>query len=243
MSTAVCITTFNEAPTIGKLVRSFRQFDYRVIVVDDGSMDYTMQLALDAGADVAQTHGNYGIAKSLLLAWRMALDDPTCDTIIQIDAGGSHMPYEHTLLLDARRAGADVVIGSRFLRGSKYIKPTDSVTGKRIGTFRPFLSRVAASMCNFAQSGSHIHDWTSGYRVFSRRAAKYLLTKNYYAKMHGWQIEVLAHAQAKGFTVKEVPICYVAGRSSFNRHVAHEAFLTWLHVLNHVGWVGSDLDE
>ena len=242
MSIAVCITTFNEAATIADLVRSFLRFGYRVIVVDDGSTDKTFDAAFQAGAVVIQTNGGYGIGPSLMLGWKVALDDPECEAIIQIDAGGSHFPYEHQNLLEAYRQGAKLVIGSRFVNGAQYIRPRSPVTGKRASWLRPILSRIAAEMCNFAQSGSCINDWTSGYRVFNRSAIEYLLTKKYYAKMHGWQIEVLAHAQAKGMKVVERPICYVAGRSSFNRKVAHEAFLTWLHVMNHISWVGSNLD-
>ena len=70
-------------------------------------------------------------------------------------------------------------------------------------------------------------DWTSGYRVYSAKAAEYLLGCQYRAKMHGWQVEVLFNAIRGGLSISEAPITYTAGRSSFNRSVAGEALGVW----------------
>lgn len=86
--------------------------------------------------------------------------------------------------------------------------------------------------CNALQ-GSHVHDWTSGYRLFTADALSRLLQYKYWQKMHAWQIAVLARAHALGLTVVEVPITYRAGRSSFNRKVALEAVNTWLDIMHH----------
>ncbi len=235
MGLAVCITTYNEAESIGWIVHRFSRFGFPVYVVDDRSADDTFIQAAQAGAkEVHGTSGGWGIGPSLLYAWRMALSDPECTGILQIDAGGSHSVEDvPTLIYPFSFEGADLVIGSRFCPGASYIGNPK----------RYYLSRLAATMCNVVQGGAHWSDWTSGYRVFSRCCLEYLLTKQYEAKMHGWQIEVLAHAGARGFTIVEVPITYIAGKSSFNRHVADEAFHSWLHVMHHVGWVGSKLDE
>jgi glycosyltransferase involved in cell wall biosynthesis len=244
MRYACCITTFNEEETIGDLVRELREYGHDVYVVDDGSTDFTVNEAELAGADVTNTGGRWGIAQSLMLAWKIALHNPAqYDAIIQIDAGGSHFPYDHLEMVKAHEEGAQMMIGSRFIHLSHYAYQRNPVTFRRKNTLRPWLSRLAATMCNFAQDGSYISDWTSGYRLFSRKCALYLLTKRYEARMHGWQIEILAYAQARGFKVVETPIYYQAGRSSFNWRVANEAFKAWLHVANHVGWVGSNLDE
>lgn len=233
MTLAVCITTYNEQESIGWLVRRFAK-SYPVYVVDDNSIDETASNARSAGAEVFVTDGKWGIGPSLMYAWQMALINPDCDGVLQIDAGGSHRPDDSLDMIEAyTEQEADLVIGSRFLPDSIYFG-----TPKR-----ELLSKLATAMCNFAQSGAHYTDWTSGYRLFSRRCLEYLLTKTFHAKMHGWQIEVLAHAGARGLKIVEVPIVYIGGKSSFNKHVAHEAFLTWLHILNHVGWVGSKLDD
>lgn len=233
MSTAVCITTRNEDKSIYPLVRFFTRQKYHVVVVDDGSTDTTVFAAEMAGATVVQLGGGCGIGPSLMRGWTVALREGAT-SILQIDAGGSHQPEDAAELEAAYfQQDADLVIGSRFRKGSNYL-------GQK--TLRPVLSRIATTMCNYAQSGAHYTDWTSGYRMFSSDAIKYLLKQQYVAKMHGWQIEVLAHAGARGLKIVEVPITYIPGVSSFNRSVANESFQSWLHVLNHVGWVGSKLD-
>jgi len=235
MTIAVVITTYNEEASIHALVRAFVAQQLPVIVVDDASTDCTVQRAYAAGARlVFRTEGKWGIGPSLMHGWKLALDMPDVESVLQIDAGGSHQPEDFPDMCEALVAHrADMVIGSRFCTGAHYL----GVNGP---WWRPWASKLAAMMCNYAQSGAHYTDWTSGYRLFTRDVLEYLLTKRMYGKMHGWQMEVLAHAGARGFRIVEVPITYIAAQSSFNRRVAHEAIDIWLHILNHVGWVGVD---
>jgi len=211
-----CITTHNEGPTIGKLVRELRVSFEKVIVVDAASWDTTRSEASRAGADVLFTESKLPIGPALLIAWERALRY-TPSAILQIDAGGSHLAEDAPRLL-AQLKHADVVLGSRFMAGAEYI---GGQARRRIG------SRVATMMCNGAQLGPHFTDWTSGYRAFTPQALRVLSQYEYRAKMHGWQIEVLAHAITSGLLITEVPIRYIAGRSSFNFRVAIEAYRVW----------------
>ncbi len=223
----VCITTLNEADSIGLLVASLRSRGFSVFVVDGGSTDDTVKIAADEGAMVRCLSDGYElwqrqpIGPCIQAGWHVALN-AGCTRIVQMDAGGSHQLEDLPALLNIQ---ADVVIGSRFVDGAKYE-----------GRFwRAILSEAAAVACNLAQSGPWIRDWTSGYRVYSEGAIRELLAHNYVAQMHGFQIESLAYARCAGLTIAEVPICYQAGRSSFNWKIANEAFMTWLHVLHNVG--------
>lgn len=127
-------------------------------------------------------------------------------------------------MVAALNAGADMVIGSRFVKGAAYVGGT---------TRRRVMSQAAALACNVTQ-GARVHDWTSGYRLFTAEAATALLQYKYWQRMHGWQIAVLARANALGLKVVEVPITYRAGRSSFNGKVALEAANTWLDIMHHI---------
>jgi glycosyltransferase involved in cell wall biosynthesis len=221
------VTTFNEAETIGPLVRTLRRLGFAVIVVDDLSTDSTVATAMEAGAKVYMTMGRKGIGPCLMRGWRYALEEGAT-RIVQLDAGGSHDPLEARRMVDALvTTGADMIIGSRFMHGSGY----DNSHGRRL---RPAMSQAAATACNLA-TGARFTDWTSGFRAFTASAAKELLRPWYMSRMHGWQIEVLAQANAYGLRIYEWPIHYVAGRSSFGWKVAHEASNAWLHVFFHVG--------
>lgn len=220
MNTLICVPTLNEEATIGSLVSVI--IDERlgdVLVVDDGSTDATVERAYRAGASTIVNPERQGLGPSLMLGWYHAVVEHY-DSLVQIDAGGSHNPRQIYMLKAAIRAwSADdrpvMVIGSRFLSSSRYIGNPS----------RARLSRLAAWACNRLRppGAPAIRDWTSGFRAFNRSALKQLSTYDYNAKMHGWQIEVLYHALQAGFKVVETPIEYTAGRSQFNRSVAIEA--------------------
>jgi len=122
------------------------------------------------------------------------------------------------------REEADLVIGSRFVSQGLYLGGSWQ---RRLGT------RLAGIACNLAQGGPWIRDWSSGYRVYSAQVVKELLNLNYRARMHAWQIEVLARVRQLGMSVQEVPITYRAGRSSLTLGGIWEAVTVWLLMLHH----------
>lgn len=209
-----CIAARNEIGNIAPLIWMLREQGFDVLVVNDGSTDGTAMRARHAGARVWSHNPAQGIAWSQLQAWSTALADGA-QIIVQLDAGESHSPADAKALTYAL-AGADVVVGSRFMRGGAYI-----------GGPRRYLSKLATAMCN-ARFHMHLTDWTSGYRAFTAEAATRLLSHGYKARMHGWQIEVLVRALQDGLRIAEVPITYNAGRSSFKASTAMEALGVWL---------------
>jgi len=215
----IVIPALNEVATIGMLVAAAKQFG-SVIVVDDGSGDGTGKLAWAAGANVIRHATREGIGSSIRDGWRAALKCGA-ERIVVMDAGGSHAAPEMPRLL---REAADLVIGSRFVLHGLYLGGS---------WWRRWGTRLAGILCNLAQGGPWIRDWSSGYRVYSAQVVKELLKLNYRAKMHAWQIEVLARARELGMTVQEVPITYRAGRSSLRLAGIWEAIIVWLLILHH----------
>lgn len=213
---AACITARNEVETIGQLVHSLVDLGYEVFVVDDGSTDATGDMAWRCGAQVIRHQESQGIGPSLMDAWRAALK-AGCEAVVQLDAGGSHLPEAAPRLI-TELVRADVVIGSRFWGDLDYRGPR----------WRRWGSKLATWLCNLA--GTEFTDWTSGYRAFSRKAIEKLLEHDYKAKMHGWQMEVLWRAVENGLVVSEVPITYRAGRSSLSLRVILEALLVGLRI-------------
>lgn len=211
MSLAIVIPCHNEAETVGSLVRALSRKG-RVIIVDDGSTDATMERAEDAGALVVRHNHCRGIARAIRTGWAAAGD---VDRVAVIDAGGSHDPTELSRLL---AVDADLVIGSRFVFGGQYV---GGHWWRRLG------SRLAALACWLAQGGHRLHDWTSGYRIYSRRAIGLLQFRCYSATMHAWQIESLGWARRMGLTIAEVPISYRAGQSSMRWLTVREALVVW----------------
>ena len=209
----VVIPTLNEEETIGTLALAVRLMGYKVVVVDGGSTDRTMERAVQAGATVFQYKRGY--REQMTAGWALALA-LGADRIVQMDAGGSHTPDDLWHLL---QSDADLVIGSRFMFGSAYI-------GKPL---RALGSRFAALMLNFARH-SHYSDWTSGFRVWRREALEKIVTQTWLTEGHAWQIEVLFECGERGLTVEERPILYEAGRSYMKLRDVFDAIGVWIRV-------------
>src|SRR5439155_10378901 len=113
-SISVVLPAFNEARTIGGIVRGCREAlppATEILVVDDGSADATAARAEEAGARVIRLGQNRGKGGAL----RLGIDRSTGEVLVFLDADGQDDPAEIPLLLDALAAGADLVVGSRFL--------------------------------------------------------------------------------------------------------------------------------
>jgi hypothetical protein len=220
------ITAKNEEATIGALVAKLVSMGLDVVVVDDGSTDSTGKEAITAGATVIRHEASRGIGKSLMEAWKYALE-VGWDYTVQIDAGGSHNPTDANSFLKSidKLAGVgitkDLVVGTRFRSDSEYI-------GRR---WRAAASSFVAGLLNWT-THKKISDWTSGYRVFSRMALQELSKPLYITNMHTWQIEVLFEAVRRGLTIAEFPITYRAGDSTMKFSTVSDLVKVYLWIFN-----------
>ena len=73
--TAILIPSYNEAKTIGRIVRTLREEGSRVYVVDDGSIDRTDAIAAGAGAVVLRHETNKGKGAALREGFARILAD------------------------------------------------------------------------------------------------------------------------------------------------------------------------
>ena len=215
MSTvAIVIAARNEGDNIADLVKVAKQYG-DVIVVDNASTDDTVSQAKAAGAKVIRHWVNTHIRQSYVDGFKSALRDP--DYIIQIDAGGSHDPYDIPRLLRVLKSGKDMVIGSRFVPGGCLLGQS---------WHRRAISRGAAFLVRRI-TGMQIRDVTSGFRGFRRRVLVDLHNRavldSLWAYAHGFQIEILWHVWRLWYSIEEIPIVYVATRSSANLAAAAEA--------------------
>src|SRR5690606_24896104 len=92
--------------------------DALCLVVDDGSVDATAQVARDAGATVIELPFNLGVGGAMRAGFRFARDNGYA-VVVQVDADGQHDPRDIPTLL-ARLDDADIVIGSRFAGAGDY---------------------------------------------------------------------------------------------------------------------------
>lgn len=185
------IPAYNEERFIGSVVLMTRRFANTVIVVDDGSIDATAEVAEAAGAKVLRHPNNRGKAQALNTAFQAARDYSP-DVIVTLDADGQHRPEELATVIQPVMTGeADLVIGSRYLKRSCQV-PRHRIWGHM---FFNWLTRIA--------SGVYASDSQSGYRAFSARA---ISCAKFHSQGFSAEIEMQFIAGQRALKVVEVPV-------------------------------------
>jgi glycosyltransferase involved in cell wall biosynthesis len=184
-----CIPAYNEELSIGKIILQVQKSVDMVIVCDDGSVDYTSGIAQALGATVITHEKNEGKGSALRDMFEFALSyNP--DIVLVLDADGQHDPFFIKQIIEPLiNKEADMVIGSRFVKGGK----TDAPIYRRIGLF--LLNR---------NLGGNVKDVQSGFRAFTRQALEVISKTK--ADDFGVELEQVSIASKSGLRVKEVPI-------------------------------------
>lgn len=194
----IVIPARNEEGAIGEVIRKVpRHFTpnlkVKVLVVDDGSTDQTVSVALAAGADVIYPmpqHTGLGAAvrSGLREAWQLG-----ADYAIMIDADNEYPAEQIPELMAPILAGtADYVMGSRFMgtiQGMKW--------HRRLGNY--LFTAVQALLL-----GQMIYDGQSGMRAFTRAALADLEIIHDYNYAQVMTLNLVR----KGYRMKEIPIRY-----------------------------------
>jgi glycosyltransferase involved in cell wall biosynthesis len=215
MRAIAVVPAFDEAATIGRLVRELRAAcpDVPVLVVDDGSADETAARATGAGADgVIRTGRRGGKAAALAAGFRTALADGV-DVVVTLDADGQHDPADLSRLLAAARASAGaLVLGDRIAGG-----------GDRIPVLRLAAIRAADRVVRWL-IGAPIRDSQCGFRCYPAALLRRMrLSEGGFAM----ETEVLVEAARLGHPLVSVPVrsIYPPGRASRFRALADSAHI------------------
>jgi glycosyltransferase involved in cell wall biosynthesis len=195
MKLAIVIPAYNEAATIGDVIRQILAVEMpgiekEIIVVDDGSSDQTAAIARSEGAVPIRHLVNRGVGGALATGIETALRRDA-DWIVTCDADGQHSPSDIMRLIEPIRSGlADVVIGSRMADPGGM----------------PWTRRIANRLANVITSvlfGIRTTDSQSGLRAFSRSAARRIrITANRYEALS----EIIAEIHRHRLRLMEVPI-------------------------------------
>jgi glycosyltransferase involved in cell wall biosynthesis len=187
----VVIAAYNEAGVIGRVVSDIRRRGFRVVLVDDGSVDATPQIAAKAGALIVRHPVNLGQGAALQTGMEFALN-AGAEFVVTFDADGQHRAAEIETLIDAlTESRADFALGSRFL-------------GATINL--PLARRLllkAATWFTRLTSGLRVSDTHNGFRAMTRRgAARIRLRQNRMAHAS----EFLEQIARSGLPYVEAPV-------------------------------------
>jgi len=222
----IVLPTYNERENLRHALARIREvaqgdgIQLHTLIVDDSSPDGTGELADQLATelpDVSVLHrgGKEGLGKAYVAGFRQALG-MGAERIFEMDADLSHDAsyLPHFLRLIDR--GADLVLGSRYVKGGGV---------ENWGLGRKIISRGG---CLYAQTilGLPYHDLTGGFKCFRRRVLETIDLENIDTAGYGFQIEMTYRAHKLGFTVAELPIIFVdrkVGESKMSNDIVFEA--------------------
>lgn len=218
------IPTYNELEslplTVGRLRKAVPDAD--VLIADDNSPDGTGELADKMAADDSQIHvmhrkGKEGLGAAYIAGFRWALERDY-DVIVEMDADGSHMPEQLPRLLQASAEGADLVIGSRWVKGGEVVNWP--LSRKIISRGGSFYSRTLL--------GLPLKDITAGYRAFKRETLEAIDFDAIESRGYGFQVDMTFRVAMLGMRIVEVPVTFVErelGDSKMSGNIVVEAML------------------
>lgn len=223
-SALIILPTYNEKENIQALVEEIlARGPFDILVVDDNSPDGTGEMA-DRLAEqhpgrvhVLHREKKEGLGRAYCAGFKWGLAR-NYDVLFEMDADFSHNPSHLSQFMREIENGADLVLGSRNIKGG----------GTRNWSFlRQFISK-GGSLYAQAILLSPNRDLTSGFKAFRREVLENLDIEKVRSNGYSFQIEVTHRVRQMGFKVKETPIIFhdrKVGTSKMSSRIVLEAML------------------
>ncbi len=200
---SIVIPAYNEGarlgPTLEQVLKylSAQRWDAEVIVVNDGSRDNTADVVrgfsiADSRVRLVENPGNRGKGYSV----RHGMLEARGEVVVFSDADLSSPIEEMPKLFEGLAAGADIAIGSRWLRPELQTQ-RQSVHRQLFGRIFNLLQRLIL--------GLHFKDTQCGFKAFSRRAVQTIMPLQRIERW-GFDPEILFLARKFGFRIVEIPV-------------------------------------
>ena len=201
----VVIPVLNEAHVLEKSVQTIRgylqahlPYEWRVLIVDNGSTDGTDQVGrrlAEQFEDVRYLHLNQrGRGRALRYAWTQSDADVVCYTDVDLS---TELPALPKLINAILQEGYDLSTGSRLLKASR---TTRSLS-------REFVSRTYNLLIK-AVLWTSFSDAQCGFKAVSRRVVNEIVPQ---VKDESWffDTELLVLAEKQGYRIKDIPVCWI----------------------------------
>lgn len=228
--TWVVLPTYEEAENLPGIAAAILEIlpAATLLVVDDSSPDGTGELAERLAKDeprirVKHRPGKEGLGRAYLDGFRVALDGGAT-ALVQMDADWSHDPAALPSLLEPIETGrADLVIGSRYVKGGRVL---DWGLGRRI------VSRGGSLFARMVLA-LRPNDLTGGFKAWRAATLAAIRFDGVHAGGYVFQIEMTHRASRAGARVVEVPITFRdrrIGHSKMSRRIIVEALVVVLRL-------------
>jgi dolichol-phosphate mannosyltransferase len=218
----VILPTYDEADNVEAIVRAVLAAlpAARVLVVDDASPDGTGAIADRLASELAAVEvlhrpGKEGLGRAYAAGFERALAGGA-GCVIEMDADFSHDPADLPRLVAHAAAGADLVLGSRYVPGGGIAD---------WGRLRRAVSRGGSAYARLVL-GVPVRDLTGGFKCFRAEALEAIGYRGARSQGYAFQVELTFRALRGGLRVEEVPIVFrerERGRSKMSGRIALEA--------------------
>lgn len=221
----VIIPTYNEIENIEKMVHTVFALprEFELLIVDDGSPDGTavkvkeLQKTYTGKLHIEERKGKMGLGTAYIHGFRWALARDY-EYIFEMDCDFSHNPADLVRLLEACENGADMAVGSRYVKGGN----VSNWDMKRI--MLSYFASVYVRMILWIP----VKDTTAGFKCYKRKVLEAIELDKIRFMGYAFQIEMKYRAIKKGFKIVEVPIMFtdrVLGVSKMSTKIFKEAFI------------------
>jgi dolichol-phosphate mannosyltransferase len=226
LSKIILIPTYNEIENIEKIIRKVFSLPepFHILVIDDGSPDGTAHKVKELQNEftdqlfILERNGKQGLGKAYIAGFKWSIERKY-DFIFEMDADFSHNPDDLIQLYDAcKNNGADVSVGSRYVKGGKVVN----------WPFNRIFISYGASVYVRLITWMPVKDCTAGFVCYKREVLEAIDLDNIKFIGYAFQIEMKYTAWRKGFKIKEVPITFVdrtEGVSKMSKGIVKEAIL------------------
>ena len=223
MEKLLIIPTYNERENVASIIETVFSLEqnFNILIIDDGSPDGTAAIVKKLITKyperlfLEEREGKLGLGTAYIFGFRWALERDY-NYVFEMDCDFSHNPNELDKLYKAcKTGGADVAIGSRYVKGGK-IENWPSV--------RVNLSK-GASMYTRLITFMPVKDPTAGFVCYTRDVLQSINLDQISFVGYAFQIEMKFAAWKLGFTIKEVPITFIDrkfGVSKMNKGIVKE---------------------
>jgi dolichol-phosphate mannosyltransferase len=217
------IPTYNERENITPILKSVfgMEKDFHVLIIDDGSPDKTAEIVKNLFAAypgrlfLEERVGKLGLGTAYIHGFRWALDRGY-RFIFEMDADFSHNPKDLDRLYNAcKNEGADVAVGSRYVRGGQV---------ENWPWLRVIISK-GASLYTRILTWMPVSDPTAGFVCYKKEVLEAINFEEISFVGYAFQIEMKFAAWKLGFKIKEVPITFIDrqfGVSKMNKGIVKE---------------------
>lgn len=213
---ALIIPSYNETKNVLILIKKvFKNFSgVKIIIVDDSSVLENKKLKIllknFKNVLIISRLKKLGRGSAVLDGIKIALKDKAVKYIFEMDSDLAHDPKEMVRFISKINSKKlDLIIGSRYLLNSRI---------RNITIYRILFSKIVNKFLSF-WLGIPISDYTSGYRLYTRKSAEFLIKTKLKAKGFISLSESAYKLNFSGFKLAEVPITWnyrKHGKSTLN---------------------------